>query len=623
MNKFAVCDTRMRFVPLIAVLCSALVALEPAHTQAPPKPPAPPAKPAGPTNLVSNGSFETGFRSDNLWNGVNSAGYLAGERGAVAVLTLGGTIADQGMPLSVSVADMNGDGLLDIGVMDVIGYFRIYFNSGTPQEPKFTVGELASIFLTRIAAKDPILNGVPGLDARMAPRIHLTDIMKSGKKDLILGNYFGEIMLIPNDGTLQRPDFRQPSDLNRVMVPTMKDVTKKWGNVFSPVTWDWNKDGKDDILLGEGSYSANNIHLLLNMGSGAKPVFDESNRHIIAYGDGNEQLAPTVVDYNGDGNPDLLVADRTGQISLYLNKGEPWTRGTPPPEIPFTSLVGGTNGSAPLKFNGISTIATGDFNGDGLFDLVVGKANGRISMVLNTGTKLEPKFATQTELKGTAQTVPYSIPSNWEIDYGLSRGNFYGFISVVKGADDKNAAPTDGASCLKIGYMPSPNTVMAPPSMYTAALGVVDFTKPSFGQNVGLEAREAAARTFVLRQFGRFVLKTNVPYTLSFKVKGKFSDGLALVGWQAQAAQGEVRVTRSDRGGVAARQTQERELGSAMVKFSGGGTWTEVKTDFKVDFKDPGFKDLAAASTSYLQITMSMPQGGEAYIDDVKIVERK
>ena len=56
----------------------------------------------------------------------------------------------------------------------------------------------------------------------------------------------------------------------------MKDSRKRWGNVFAPCTWDWNADGKEDLLLGEGSYSANNIHLLINQGSGARPAFDES-----------------------------------------------------------------------------------------------------------------------------------------------------------------------------------------------------------------------------------------------------------------------------------------------------------------------------------------------------------
>ena len=53
-----------------------------------------------------------------------------------------------------------------------------------------------------------------------------------------------------------------------------------------------------------------------------------------------------------------------------------------------------------MNFGGISTVSTGDLNGDGLFDLVVGKTNGRIAVALNTGTKTEPKFGAPAELKG-------------------------------------------------------------------------------------------------------------------------------------------------------------------------------------------------------------------------------
>ena len=86
------------------------------------------------------------------------------------------------MPISVSLADMNGDGLLDIVTMDVLGYLRIYFNSGTPQEPKFTHGELAGIFLTRTPPKDPTI-GRDYPNARIAPRIFVTDNRKAGKKE--------------------------------------------------------------------------------------------------------------------------------------------------------------------------------------------------------------------------------------------------------------------------------------------------------------------------------------------------------------------------------------------------------------------------------------------------------
>ena len=260
---------------------------------------APAPAPAAPKNMIGNPGFETGFRRDNIWDGVDTTGALAGERGALPILTTSGTIADTSMPVSVSVADLNGDGLPDIAAMDVLGYLRVFFNAGTKTEPKFTVGELANLFLSRISPTDPSLQGLKDENARQGQRIHLCEITRSGKKDLVIGNYLGEIMLIPNTGSGVKPDYRQPSSIASAIIPTMKDSLKKWGNVFAPAVWDWNRDGKDDLLVGEGSYSANSIHLLLNMGSGSRPVFDENNRSVLAYGMGLDEIVERIRNARG------------------------------------------------------------------------------------------------------------------------------------------------------------------------------------------------------------------------------------------------------------------------------------------------------------------------------------
>ncbi len=607
----------MRISPSLAALLFGPGLLVSAFAQAP-------APAAGPKNLVSNGSFESSFRRENLWDGVDASGYLSGERGAVPVLTTSGTISDSSMPISVSVADMNADGLPDVVTMDVLGYLRIFFNSGTKEEPKFTVGDLGGIFLTRTFVKDPILSGAntsaAASTARLAPRIFATEIAKSGKKDLIIGNYIGEVLLVPNSGSLQSPDFRQPADISRVAIPTMKDANKRWGNVFAPTTWDWNKDGKEDLLLGEGSYSANNIHLLLNVGTGPRPVFDESNRHVIAFGDGLEQLTPTVVDYNGDGQPDLLVADRSGKIAVYLNKGTPPKLGEAPAELPFVSFI--SSGSTPLSFGGISTISTGDFNGDGLFDLVVGKTNGRIALALNTGTKTEPKFGTPVEMKGDANTPPMAVPSGWDVDYGLKRGNFYGYVSVVKAEEDANAQPADGKSALKVGYVAPSNKIMPVPTVYSPAFPGFELKEPNFRSTAEEILQNAPARYFMLRQLGRFRLENNASYTISFKVKGKFGDGLAFIGWSGLKKLSEDRVTQGDRGAQEVKKNEVTEDNFEAIRFAAGAGWTEVKKDFKVSFKEKELQTLKEATTSLLQISLSIPPGGEAYFDDVKIIKK-
>jgi hypothetical protein len=606
----------MRISPKLTAGLVATLTATSLHAQAP--------APAAPKNLISNGGFESSFRRENLWDGVDKDGFLAGERGAVPVLTTSGVISETSMPISVAVADMNGDKLPDIVTMDVLSYLRIFFNSGTPTEPKFTIGELGGIFLSRTDRKDPILEGAEGAadHARMATRVFPTDILRTGKKDLIVGNYIGEVLLIPNAGSAQTPDFKQPADIARAAIPTMKDSNKKWGNVFAPTTWDWNKDGKEDLILGEGSYSANNIHLLINQGSGAKPTFDENNRYAIAFGDGLEQLTPTVVDYNGDGHPDLLVADRSGKIAVYLNKGVPTKMGEPPAEIPFSSFISSASGSSPLSFGGISTVSTGDLNGDGLFDLVVGKTNGKIAYALNTGTKTEPKFAAPTDLKGTPGTPPFAIPTGWDVDYGLKRGNFYGYISVVKGEEDNAAAPAEGKAVLKAGYMPSPNKIMPVPSTYTSAFPGWDFKRPSFWGDAERQMFGAPARYFNMRQLGRFRMKLNGNYTLTFKVKGKFNDGQAFIGWTGFKKLSEARVTVGDRGSAEVRRNEVQEQNGETIKFSGGTAWVEVRKDFKVTLKHRELQDLKETSTTLLDISFTLPNDGVAYFDDVKLVER-
>ena len=45
-------------------------------------------------------------------------------------------------------------------------------------------------------------------------------------------------------------------------------------------------------------------------------------------------------------------------------------------------------------------LCAADYNGDGLFDLILGLPNGHIAVSLNTGTKTEPKFGPPQDIKG-------------------------------------------------------------------------------------------------------------------------------------------------------------------------------------------------------------------------------
>ncbi|MCS7009342.1 MAG: FG-GAP-like repeat-containing protein, partial [Chthoniobacterales bacterium] len=424
----------------------------------------------GPKNLLMNPGFERYSTVDVPWYGTAKDGSIRGMQGGLPILSMTGEIVETPMPVSVAAGDLNGDGLEDLVVGSVNGYLHVFFNQGTKEEPKFGYGEIIPIFL--------------GPSRRwQAPRVHLADPGKAGKLDLFIGTYGGDILRIPNSGSNTAPDYRPQPKLESFVIPTTKDG-RRWGNVFAPCLYDFNRDGKVDLLIGEGSYSANSVHIFLNQATGVSLRFDEENRHVLAYGMGRDQLSPVVVDYDEDGNPDLLVSDSSGQIGLYSSTVKPkdaaveqdiqltaqaggkvaqggsWNPGE---HIPFVQYL--ESQGRPLKFTGITSIGKCDLNGDGLFDLVVGQSSGQVSWVRNSGEKGAPKFEQPVVLKGEPARQVYP-PTSWTIGMNLERGNFFATATTVSNEEDANLKAPEGKRALRIFFSENKNAILKTPISY-------------------------------------------------------------------------------------------------------------------------------------------------------------
>ncbi len=574
-------------------------------------------QPAGGKNLVSGGDFERSSTRDNLWDGVDGDGYLAGSRYSVPALAESG-IRQVAMPVSVKLADMNGDKLPDIVSGDPLGYIWIYFNSGTPTEPKFTTGELLPVFLWQ-----PLNYSNLGNDRhddrsfmRRVPKVEVADWGGRGALDLIIGLYGGEVVIIPNRGSAASPSFQQPAKVESQLLATTQ-TGHLWGNLFSPVALDWNGDRQTDLLLGEGSYSANSVHLLLNSGSGSSPKFTDEQRYYLAYGNGREHLHPAVADMNGDGKNDLVVSDREGNISLYLNKASDWKPGD---QLEFTSVIS-LGGSASQK--NLISLAAGDYNGDGKIDLLFGKTNGRFAAALNTGSATEPKFSAPTEIKGTdVYKKDVKLPSGWDISTGTVSGNAWAVATVVDAASDPAAAPVEGKSALKVYYVKPLNTVIPPAVVEWPALNpkVMDEYRASFS-SADYEYYTGTRTVSLVRSLSG--LKTGQAYQFSFKHKGSgVRNARYAVGYRGSFKVAPDKVTQQGRG-VKVQRFDEFESNNEDGTFSPGAAWTEATKSFTVKFKNSALKDLKTTSSATVIVTFELTGfDSVAYFDDFRLVEK-
>jgi len=140
------------------------------------------------------------------------------------------------------------------------------------------------------------------------------------------------------------------------------------GGNIGVIVADFNQDGIPDLLVwGEGSYvyGGNNfMGILLGKGDGTFQSVTGYNFNSNAY----YPSAIAVGDLNGDGYPDVVVADgETNQLYVLLNSGN----GQLGWQFTYSFPTFSYNGSVQLPVGPVTGIAIGDVNGDGKPDVAI------------------------------------------------------------------------------------------------------------------------------------------------------------------------------------------------------------------------------------------------------------
>jgi hypothetical protein len=557
-----------------------------------------PAAPAatGPKNMLRNGNMEAKPRIlDNLLDGVDKTGKLKAGLISVRVLGASGALSERRMPSSVALEDMNRDGKTDIVVALPEGFIYVYFNIGEANAPAFGNAEILPLFFSTVSETENEFTGEVMYYDRRVPRIGLGNWggAPNGPIDIVLGNLFGQLFLIKSSAnTATNVAYNQPRNKAAAEIPTTKAEGRYWGNLFSPQIVDWDKDGKTDIVMGEGSYSANSVFLMHNPSSVVPPKFLEENRYFLVTGDGREQLVPAVVDYNGDGRLDVLVADREGVISVHL-RPDNWKLGDTLPLTSLLTIAGKDRRGQP------TTIGTGDYNKDGLFDIVLGDPSGQVFIAVNSGTPQEPKFEKIDALNGVdVWTDNISQAPNWDFDDGSSQGNALGYSKVVTNETDPNAQVPEGTQALYLANFTPLNKIVIPGPT------------PTMGEpGAGMRISQGVS------------LKHNAKYTIEFMCRANKVSNMRL--WFDSRVVGKTpaKVTANARGAVADGQRRPEEHWRESKNMTPGPTWRKMTHTFTAKLKNKGLADHPGWGST-MRLTMDMnSQDSYVYIDDFKMFE--
>lgn len=255
-------------------------------------------------------------------------------------------------------------------------------------------------------------------DLDVFPAAYHLDLNNDNKRDLIISPnsaFNTENVSVgwyyPNTGTDSVPTFSYLRD--NLFVEEMIDV----GSGSFPILFDYDQNGVTDLLIGNyGYYDSGDffpqIALFRNSGSNSSPFFELITGDVGDMGQLflSPDVYPALGDVDGDGDYDMLVGRADGTLDLYRNFSLSPTNILP--QLGFES-----NNYAGIDVGGNATPQLIDVDGDSLIDLLIGERNGNVNYYRNTGTHSSPAFSLETETLGGIQMSVdgfqpgYSVPS--------------------------------------------------------------------------------------------------------------------------------------------------------------------------------------------------------------------
>ncbi len=264
------------------------------------------------------------------------------------------------------------------------GFVYLIRNNGTTAEPVY-------------AEPRKLTAGGKPIEVYAMPSPNFADFDGDGDLDIICGEFLDKMTYFQNTGTRTEPKYTAGRFIEHDGRPIQID-----GCMITPVAFDWDKDGDIDLLVGaeDGrvAFVENTGKLLDGVPVFAPPCFFQQEANEVKFG---VLVTPVGVDFDGDGDEDLLCGNASGYIGFIenLDGGNPPKWAAPKyleADGKIIRIQAGYNGSiqGPCEAKwGYTALSVADWDHDGLPDLVVNSIWGKVVWYRNIGTRKSPKFA--------------------------------------------------------------------------------------------------------------------------------------------------------------------------------------------------------------------------------------